>query len=80
MEPISREDFAEFVRNMRESLGMTQYGFAKQAGIAAETVRKWEKEASFPKNVDETLKMIRTFVKAEMHKRREEGWKTLQST
>lgn len=72
-EPISREDFAEFVYNMRQSLGASHYLFGKVTGIAAETIRKWEKQVVQPRDIDSKVEKIRQHVKTELRKRRAEA-------
>lgn len=70
MEQITQEDFAEFLYNMRRSLGLSREGFSKLSGFSPITLASWEKQSAFPRYVDEKIEKIREVVKAELSKRR----------
>ena len=70
MEQVSREDFAEFVLNMRKSLGVNRTDFSRISGISTHTLARWEKQLIYPRKVDEKIKKIRDSVKVELKRRR----------
>lgn len=70
MEQLTKEDFSEFLVNMRNSLGMSQERFGKLTGHSPRTIEKWEREENFPRLVNEKVEKIREIVKREMERRR----------
>jgi DNA-binding transcriptional regulator YiaG len=40
----------EYIREIREALGISQEGFARRVGMAYNTVNRWEKGKSLPKS------------------------------
>lgn len=72
VEPVSREDFAEFVINMRNSLGMSIRSFGKLSGFSPVTLTSWETQSKYPRCIDQKIKKIRETVKSEIRRRRTE--------
>lgn len=72
VEPVSREEFAEFVLNMRNSLGMSRQDFGKLSGIPPITLTSWETQYRYPRCIDQKIKKIRETVKSEIRRRRTE--------
>lgn len=67
---VTREDFAEFVYNMRKSLGMGRKSFGDLIGASPSSVQEWEKMGVLPRNMDERIEEIKRMVKAEHQRRR----------
>jgi DNA-binding transcriptional regulator YiaG len=72
MEPISREDLAEYIKNMRQTLGMNMTQFSKLTGISTQTLTKWERQEVYPKNIQASINKIRQSVRVEIERRRRE--------
>jgi DNA-binding transcriptional regulator YiaG len=52
----------EFVREIRQALGISQEGFARKIGVAYNTVNRWEKGKSLPKSspiIEKILELAR---------------------
>lgn len=73
MEQVSREDFAEFVLNMRNALGMNRPCFSRISGISPRTIASWEKQSVNPREIEDKVIHIREVVKSELQRRREAG-------
>ncbi|WP_368657647.1 helix-turn-helix domain-containing protein [Metabacillus halosaccharovorans] len=69
-EEISPEDFAEFVINMRHSIGLTRRDFALAMGVNRGTVVFWERGNIIPSNFASILNTIRIVVKVRIRNKR----------
>jgi len=70
VEPISREDFAEFVRNMRKAARITQKRLGELLGTDQPAINRWEHGAYMPREADVVIKRIREVVRREIQLRR----------
>lgn len=62
-EYINKNDFADFVKFMRESINLSKREFADAIGVTDYTVYNWEFAKSMPKKVHAVIKNIRETVK-----------------
>lgn len=68
---ITREDFAEFLVNVRESLGMTRKAFGEMVGFPDKSLKTWEEiQRKEPRDMYEKFLHIRECVKNEHRRRR----------
>lgn len=70
VEPVSREDFAEFVMNMRTAARITQKRLGELLGTNQSAINKWETGAYMPRETDVAIKRIREVVRSEIQLRR----------
>jgi DNA-binding transcriptional regulator YiaG len=63
-EKVSPEDFADYVKFMRESLKINQFDFADAIGVPVSSIRNWEEGNSYPGNINRIIANIRHVVKS----------------
>ncbi|MCM3651311.1 helix-turn-helix domain-containing protein [Metabacillus litoralis] len=61
---LTKEEFADFVRFMRQSINLSQKDFADALGVSNTTVSKWEQAYFMPHRAKLIIKNIRTVVKS----------------
>lgn len=69
-EDVPIEEFADFVRFMRKSIGLSQEKFGDAVGVTTASVCRWEKGVRKPKELYEVIENIRYVVKERIRKRR----------
>lgn len=72
-EKMTAEDFGEFLKNMRETLGFTQVAMATRLGYNKNLYNSYENGIRLPRKWQEVEKSIRELVKAHVKLQREEG-------
>lgn len=65
-----KENWGEFVKNMRLAAGLTKVKFAELLGISPNSIKQYEKGNAFPRNPEELELRIRRVVKIEIEKNR----------
>ena len=65
-----KENWGEFVKNMRLAAGLTKVKFAELLGISPNSIKQYEKGKAFPRNPEELELRIRRVVKIEIEKNR----------
>lgn len=69
-EPISREDFAEFLINMRNSANLGVREMAREIGTNHSNIRAWEGQRTFPHDVQTVVKKVREAVRRRIQMKR----------
>lgn len=70
-EKVTREEFAEFILNMRTSAGWGIRDMAREIGTAHSNIRAWERQATFPRDANEVIRKVREVVKRKMQAKRD---------
>lgn len=73
-EKLTKQEFADFVRFMRQSIGLSQLDFADDVGVSIHAVKRWESAKALPKLIHLVIKDIRDAVKLRIKEKRERGW------
>lgn len=64
IEPEEMQEYGEFFRSMRKSIGYTLAEMAQELGVFRTTLSKWEKGITIPNhNIDDLEQQIRGIVK-----------------
>ena len=57
-ELLALQDVAEFTRNVRRRLGLTQKEFARRIHVSLDTIRNWEQGRRYPTGAAKALLII----------------------
>lgn len=68
---VSREELAEYLINMRTSIGYSQPNFAKLLGINSSTLWEYENMGYYPMDVYALIFTVKESVRDVLRKRRE---------
>lgn len=69
-EVLTVEEFSDFVKFMRESIGMPRRVFADAIGVNYNTIKNWEQAERLPRDVYPIINTIRTIVKTRIKNKR----------
>lgn len=69
-EEITIEEFADFVKFMRQSTGLSQLKFGDAVGVSGTLICKWEKAIHYPRDMYKIVENIRHVVKGRIRKNR----------
>lgn len=67
---VTREELAEFLINMRTSIGLSRPKFAKLIGISNSTLIDYENSEIRPHDVYALVETVRSTVREELNRRR----------
>lgn len=65
-----KENWGEFVKNMRIAAGLTKTKFAELLAVSPNSIKQYEKGQAFPRHPEELELRIREIVKMEIQKKR----------
>lgn len=68
-EEITSEEFADFVRFMRQSTGLSQKKFGDAVGVTSTAIGHWELGKHYPRDMHKVINNIRHVVKERIKKR-----------